>query len=369
MILLRFLSLAGLALSAWLLVQRATGEIGYLVGCGAGSACSSVLGSKWSQWFLIPVSALSLLLYATLFFFTFRPSKSALLALGTVLAAAALWFGIVQAFILRSFCPWCLSAHAIGLGCAILIFRLYRREVSGGPLLAGILATAILAAGQALGPAPRTHQESQAVVETSGPVHSRGEGRKETFLGNKQYNVTRLPHLGSPYAPHVVVEYFDYTCDACQKLHEYLSAFLSKHPEQLCIVVLPCPLERRCNPALPENVSDHPRACELARLALACWREAPEKFPAVHQLLFKRPAIDREAIENLVGTPLREDVWIDEILAANVEDYRKICAANRHLEAPNVLPKLLVGGTKMMHGGTGSREQLFRALEQEFMLK
>ena len=56
------------------------GEISYLVGCGAGSACSNALGSRWSQWFLIPVSALSLLLYATLFFFAFRPSKSALLA-------------------------------------------------------------------------------------------------------------------------------------------------------------------------------------------------------------------------------------------------------------------------------------------------
>ncbi|MCW1914510.1 hypothetical protein OJ996_13055 [Luteolibacter sp. GHJ8] len=369
MILLRLLFLAGIALSAWLLTQKVTGEISYLAGCGAGSACANVLGSKWSQWFLIPVSALSLLLYAALLFFTFKPSRSALLGLGTALAAAALWFGIVQAFILRSFCPWCLSAHAIGLGCALLIFRLHRREISAGPLVAGILGTVILAAGQVLGPAPKTHQESQAIVESSGPVHSRGGGRKETFLGNKEYNVTGLPHVGNPNSRRVVVDYFDYTCDACRNLHVYLNEFMVKHPGELCVVVLPCPLERHCNPALPENVSDHPRACELARLALACWRVAPEKFSAVHQLLFERPAIDRGAIEKLVGTPLKEDAWIDEILAANVEDYRKICAANRHLEAPHVLPKLLVRGTKMMHGSTGSREQFFRALEQEFMLK
>ena len=88
---LRFSSLAGLLLSGWLLFQKATGSITYLVGCGAGSGCANVLGSRWSQWFLIPVTALSLLLYAALLVLTFRPRRLPLLAIGTSLAGAAIW--------------------------------------------------------------------------------------------------------------------------------------------------------------------------------------------------------------------------------------------------------------------------------------
>lgn len=407
---LRLLSLGGLLLSGYLSFAY-SGPDKYLVGCGGGSGCADAMGSKWSQWFLVPVTALSLLLYAALLFLTFKPRRTLLLAIGTSLAGAALWFGIVQAFILKSFCPWCLSAHAIGLTCAVLIFRVTspgavtpsasaggsKQKKTAAPvpakdsmlpgLLAGLGATVVLIAGQVFGPAPETHLETNLVLEkdetaplpgkpeTSGPVHIRGEGRRVTFLGNKEYNVSALPHLGNPDAPYVVVKYFDYACDACRDLHHDLEAFMAKHPGKFCIVLLPCPIERACNPHIPSHIKDHAHACELARVALACWRTDPGSFPAVHHALFARPVIDTsralEAVTPLMKKPLTPDAlkdpWIAEVLAADAEDYKRINITNSRL-ANYLMPKLLVGGTRMLHGVTKSREILFQALEHEFKI-
>ena len=385
---LRLSSLCGLLLSGWLLFQKATGSITYLVGCGAGSGCANVLGSRWSQWFLVPVTALSLLLYASLLWLTFRPRKTPLITIGTCLAGAAAWFAIVQAFILHHFCPWCLSAHLIGLLCSVLIFRGPTVKAQGPAkpgLLAGLAATAILIAGQIFGPVPDTHQETNVVIndepaapsgaKESGPVHSRGEGRKVTFLGNKQYNIATLPHLGDPAAPYVVVKYFDYACDACRDLHEDQNAVMTKYPGKFCIILIPCPIDRGCNPYVPEQLKDHPHACELARLALACWRTDPASFPAVHDALFARPVLDlakaREVVKPLMKKPLTpeasSDPWIAEVLAADAEDYKRVNITNSG--QPNYLmPKLLVGGTRMLHGVTKTREVLFKALEQEFKI-
>jgi len=385
---LRLSALLGLLLSGWLLFQKATGSITYLVGCGAGSGCANVLGSRWSQWFLIPVSALSLLLYAALLFFTFKPRRFPMLAIGTCLAGAAVWFAIVQAFIIRSFCPWCLAAHLIGLTCAILIFRRQPGSPSAPAkpgVLGGLAATGILIIGQIAGPVPDTHEESNLVLgepapaapaqRDSGPIHSRGEGRKATFLGNKQYNATALPHLGNADAPHVVVKYYDYACDSCRDLHEDLEALMQKHPGKFCVILLPCPINRACNPHVPQHLENHANSCELARLALACWRTDPASFPAVHHALFARPVLDLpkalEVVRPLMKKPLPpdalEDPWVAEVLAADAEDYKRVNITNSG--QPNYLmPKLLVGGTRMLHGVTKSREILFKALEQEFKI-
>ncbi len=388
MMALRLLAIGGLLLSGWLLFQKATGNITYLVGCGAGSGCANVLGSRWSQWFFIPVTAFSFLLYAALIFLTFRPRRTPLLAVGTCLAGAALWFGIVQAFILKSFCPWCLAAHGIGLACAILVFR--RERISAGPfkpgLLAGLAALAVLVAGQLLGPVPDTHAESEVVLapepeaagpagKETGPVHSRGPGRKVTFLGNKEYNLSTLPHLGPADAPNVLVKYYDYSCDSCRDLHEDLEALMAKHPGKFCIILLPCPINRSCNPHVPQHLENHAYACELARLALACWRTDPASFPAVNHALFARPVLSPqqalEKVKPLMKKPLPpealEDPWIAEVLAADAEDYKRVNITNSG-QANYLMPKLLVGGTRMLHGVTKTREILFKAIEQEFKL-
>ena len=73
--LLRIFALAGLAISAYLLVLRLTGQISYLAGCGEGSGCANVLGSRWSQFFHVPITAFSSGMYLVLLVATWKPNR------------------------------------------------------------------------------------------------------------------------------------------------------------------------------------------------------------------------------------------------------------------------------------------------------
>lgn len=377
--LLRILALAGLSISVYLLVLKLTGQISYLVGCGEGSGCANVLGSRWSQFFYIPVTAFAAAMYATLLAVTWKPSRPVYAGLAICLAGAALWFYGILIFELKAFCPWCAAAHAIGLTCAgILAWTLKTRDDIKGNLhlgvVAGILAMAVFVLGQVNGPVPDTHAESTETVaqeDQAVAVHARGPGRVvSVFEDKKFYNTTTLPHLGTADAPHVIVKYFDYTCESCKEMHQDLEMVMTKHPGQFCAIMLPVPLNRACNPHFPSDIEDHPHACELTRLGLAAWRANPEAFPEVHEALFTRPVLAPEVAEIAVGQIVGEealakalqDPWIEEVLAANLNDFRQVTSKTVRM------PKLLVGKNRMLHGLTKTPEILLRALEKEFGL-
>ena len=145
---------------------------------------------------------------------------------------------------------------------------------------------------------------------------------------------------------------------------------VTKHPGKFCIIMLPVPLNRSCNPHYPGRLDNHEHACELARLGLAAWRAKPEAFPEVHEALFTRPVLQPEiaeiAVAQIVGeealAKALEDPWVDELLKANLNDFRQLIAKTIKM------PKLLVGKGRMLHGVTNSAEILLRSLEHEFKL-
>lgn len=376
---LRLLALLGLLLSGYLLGLKLTGRISYLVGCGAGSGCENVLGSRWSQFYYIPVTAFAVGMYALLLVATWKPSRPLCAGLAIGLGGAALWFYGILIFELKAFCPWCTAAHAIGLICAVLLARTLKKEegLQGSSrlgLVAGAMGIAGLVLGQIFGPVPDTHVVVEETVEQedkSVAVHARGKGRVVNLMSDKKfYNTTSLPHLGPDTAPHVLVKYFDFTCSSCLDMHHDLEFVVQKHPGQFCVIMLPVPLNRACNEFFPTHVENHEHACEMARLGLAAWRAKPEAYPEVHETLFTRPVLDPEiaeiAVAQIVGeealAEAMQDPWIEEILTANKNDFRQLITSTIKM------PKLLVADNKMLHGVTKSKEVLLRALEKEFNL-
>lgn len=384
--LLRFLSICGFLISAYLLSLKLTGQIDSIAGCGAGSGCANVLGSRWSQVFLIPVTAFSTGLYALLLASTFKPSRVVYAALAICFTGGALWFFGILIFEIKAFCPWCTAMHAIGLVSSILLVLLLRgkklRYLKGGTslgMVGGGLAIMVFIAGQIFGPIPQTHLASggsQEKEDKTTAIHARPQGKKKgrlvaVFDDNKFYNTATLPHLGSSDAPHVIVKYYDYTCEACRSMHQDLQAVAKKHPGKICMIMLPVPLNRHCNEFYPDDAKDHEHACELARLALAGWRAKPEAFEEIHEVLFTRPALPLEIAEISVAQIVGEealskslnDPWVEELLKANVNDYRQISKKTIKM------PKLLIGKNRMLHGVTSSPEVLLHALEAEFKLQ
>ena len=120
-----------LALSAYLGWHYLVG--GSVIGCGGGSPCDQVLSSRWSTiGGVLPVSGLAAgaylaMLVASLFIGPATPAPVRRLAWGAMLvlvgaaAGSAVWFIIVQKWIIGAFCPYCMTTHITGLLLAALV--------------------------------------------------------------------------------------------------------------------------------------------------------------------------------------------------------------------------------------------------------
>ncbi|MEN9974138.1 MAG: hypothetical protein RLZZ282_144 [Verrucomicrobiota bacterium] len=369
------LALAGFALNVVLCVRHITG--GGLAGCGGGSSCDELLNSRWAQVIGIPVTGLGGMVYLGLMVvFAVKNKRLVALCLGAIVGAAA-WFIFVQAVVVGRFCPWCMTAHGIGVAIALLGSWYFALGGHGRPVIKALgLSAGVTVLGMSLlqvyGPRPVTHRMEDvhgATGAVMAGIHARGTGRKVEFDGGrKAYDLTAMPHLGRVDAKRVLVEYFDYSCSGCQVMSGYLDALIEKHPAEVCVVVLPVPLARSCNHVLVPGDIEHPEACELAKLALVVWRTHPDAFPGFHRLLLRGAtlAVARAKVIDVVGAAARDaalrDPWIDELLRADIGDWVTYSSSSRKL------PKLLVSGQRILHGLPSGEADFIRVMEHELGL-
>lgn len=357
------LSIVAMALSAWLSYQKLSGQIDSLVGCGKGSSCANILGSRWSVIFgSIPVSIASFFIYLALAFSLTKSSPLHRLlqsSLACTLIASAIWFMGIQFSQFADFCKYCVAIHSIGVLTALLTLRLASRGENGFPILSiptGLTAVGLLALLQVFGPEPSSTRVDEVTAnKTSGDIHAQGEGRSVAFLqGNKVYNVDTLPLLGNPKAQKIMIKYFDYTCDSCKSVDAIIDELLEQKSMDIAFIVLPTPLSRECNKHLPATVREHEKACLFARCALAVWRAQPEAFTSYHKWLFKNrflsfESIREEAIERVGGQAFEaafNDRWCQKVIQQNCDDYRVL------IQRTAVMPKILLGGSRLLQGAS-----------------
>lgn len=372
-VLILLIALFALGINLHFLLARSRDPSAGIAGCGGGG-CEAVLSSRWAVVLGVPVTVPGALVWLGVAisllerFRRFRP------VLAGLVAGAAIWFVFVQAVILKSFCPWCMAAHAAGWIAWILTLLCIARDRGCVPALASLgfwTYMGILSIGlaQVYGPLPSTHRissgpENAAELEKL-PVQWRGNGPKvAVFSGFKKLDAGALPHLGPPDAKRVVVEYFDYTCPACRVMSGHFEAFQRKFPDSLCVILLPVPLERSCNRSMPDGEADHAGACEIARLALAVWKHRPDEFPALHRWLMEKeriPAQVRVKVAEVLTQNQIEDAagnaWIHQLLAANVADWVYFSARQG-----GGLPKVVGPSRKVLHGQPADREEFFRII-------
>ncbi len=375
----RTLAFIGFGISAYLFSMKLSGKITSVVGCGGEGGCADVLGSEWSQWFGIPVSAVSAVFYLGVISLTFKVSKPLLTMAAFLLIGAAVWFMGLQAFVIKSFCPWCFSTHSVGLLTAGAILWKARAKINPTLVVVPLVLILGLALGQVYGPKPDTHEvTSESQIEERKEVKEQvaGEGRLITFKAPdgrvlKTFRLGAVPFIGSPDAEHFVVKYFDYTCKSCRLMEEDLEALLQRYPGKIGVILMPTPLNRACNPYLPQGVHDHKDACELARLGLAAWRAQPESFKKAHEILFQRPIHSPQSAKTELETlipPAKldaalKDPWIGQSLKAGLLDYQLLSSRNIKM------PKLIVTGSKTMHGLVSSTGEFVKLIGTEFQLK
>jgi uncharacterized membrane protein len=334
---------------------------GDVPGCGQDSGCGEVLGSPWAYWLGIPVSLLGLGLYGAFFISTFslkigqqqkatRALNSLTLFSFATLAAAA-WFVGVQAVAIKSFCPYCCTAHGLASLAAVIFLsqasdigsRLSVRLNFGVGIVVAFGLVAVIAAVQIIlpkepeaplivdlgqaqtnapiaeakpapkptpPPAPAVEPKPTAPAVATVTPEAPSTPKAEPFLvprSSLSLDAARLPLLGPANAPHRIGCLFDYTCHHCRQLHGFIRTAIDQFDGQLSCLMIPMPLDANCNAQIKRTGRDHVNACKYAKICLAVQQIAPAKYDAFDRWLFtnhkttKPLAKVREHAASLVG--------------------------------------------------------------------
>jgi uncharacterized membrane protein len=350
---------------------------GSMVGCGGGSPCEQVLNSQWSVIAgIFPVSGLAVGVYLAILVASFfigpttevpvrRLAWSVMLILVGSVAGSAIWFTILQKWVIGDFCPYCMTTHITGLLLAVLVIWRANKELENQPndiplkrptkvrnishvttkriirplpamglAMSGLVLAGILAACQ-VGLSPST-------------VYRDGESQDN--LPNIDYHA--VPIVGSPDAPYVVTLLFDYNCSHCQKIHFMLEEAINRYSGKLAFALFPAPLNTRCNPYIPRDVDAFENSCELARIGLAVWVARREAFPAFENWMFTFESGDswrprsletaKAKAVDLVGKvkfdTASADAWIGRYMQTSIQIYGQTMQSGR-----GGIPKLIFG--------------------------
>ena len=368
------LSAPALALSFHLGWHHLVG--GSVIGCGGGSPCDQVLNGRWSSVAgVLPVSGLAAgaylaMLVASLFIgpATEAPVRRlawrALLVLVGAAAGSAVWFIIVQKWIIGAFCPYCMATHISGLLLAALV--IWRAPMQFDDDSTDVVLTNP-APKAATGTAPRRvigHLPAMGFASVGLVLAGVMAACQIHFVppavyrgGESQDNLPALdpqavPLIGSPDAPYVVTLLFDYKCPHCQQLHFMLDKAIRGYGGKLAFALCPAPLNTKCNPYIPRDVDEFADSCELAKIALAVWVAKREAFPAFDLWMFSYESGDRwrprsldaakaKAVE-LVGRAKFDaalaDPWIDRYMGTSIRIYGATIQNGNH-----AVPRLVFG--------------------------
>lgn len=315
---------------------------GSIAGCGGGSPCEQVLGSRWSVIAgILPVSGLAVGTYLAMFVCSLyigpasemsirRLAWSVLLIMSGSIIGSALWFFILQRWVIGTFCPYCMAAHLTGLLLSFLIIRkvpvksdgdsaerLIRPAAVTGLVIGGLVLAGIMAVSQ-ISLSPRA-------------IYDDGESKEVESL----IDYSSSPMIGSPDAPYIVTLLFDYQCSHCQKLHFMLEEVIRHYNDKLSFVLCPAPLSNQCNPYIPLESGTSSNSCDLVRISLAVWLADREAFHALENWMFTYesgsywlPRSAEAAKEKAIGLVGREkfgiafnDPWIDNYLEISTRIY------------------------------------------------
>lgn len=302
-LLLRLISLAGTAVSLWLVAQHVDYEIDAELSEGFCVVrkvfdCAATEASAFSSVFGIPTASFGLIWFlglALLAFFVPDPDDEAFRATGALLAvsgvAVCVFLAGVSFFVVGGFCIGCTAVYALTAGVALLF-------AADGPV--DLIARAMAAPSSALSALDRIFGELQtphtvrakkllsllgvaAVCAAAAPpvlIHRTQENRERKraeevlaeFLAQPQATFkpsARPLTTGPDEAPIRIVYYTDFDCPLCKRYAPEFKALLDELPPGSCHITWKHYPLGSCNPVMKGQKQVHANACLLAEMAQA----------------------------------------------------------------------------------------------------
>jgi uncharacterized membrane protein len=220
---------------------------------------------------------------------------------------------------------------------------------------------------------PTDASESESSGDkSSSPLPTPPRERIVEFLnGSLRLDVHKHPLIGSPEAPHVMVEMISYDCSHCRQMHRLVKKGLARYGDQLAIVVIPIPLEMSCNRLVTTSAASHSGACTTARMVLGVSAIQPELFGKFHDWLMadkEKPPLQSQVVTkayNMVdSTQLSKhsrSPALKEQLAEYIDLYAKL--QRQQQDGKFGLPVQILGN-HIMAGAAANESDVFDAWEK-----
>jgi len=298
-----------------------------LIGCTQGTNCNIVLGSRWSFLFgIIPVSALAAGAYLTLLACLLLSDSKwtgvqeqqflfhAVLMVGGAITGCAIWFIWLQSHMIRAFCPYCMTAHILGIVISILavIWCIIKKasHIILNIIIGVFIATAL------------------AVVQfTTTPLTLAERGFVNEPL--RYPDAKEMPVIGNPDAKHKVTLLFDWQCSHCRRTHLMLPDAVNQLGDSVAVVCCPVSMSRECNPHISPGIDRFAGSCTFMHIGLALWRNDPNAYRKYENWFFgtdlgqgwNPPTVEQatEMAEQFIG----KDRLNDAIQSRWMENYTK----------------------------------------------
>jgi uncharacterized membrane protein/protein-disulfide isomerase len=260
------LSLAGLSVSVHLAIShyRLFTDIGYQSFCALTQSinCDTVSQSRYAILGNLPAAVWGMLGYAlflSLSLFCAAPAGRGIriwalcLSVALVFSASSLVFAAISTFYVGSYCILCIATYGINLLLVYLAW-LIRRRFPGGPFWTALLGDFgflwkkrryCIPVFLSLGIAALTiHAVYPPYWKISPPAPSTAIKTGITPEGH--------PWIGAEMPEFVIIEFSDYLCFQCRKMHYYLRQLISRHPEKLRLIHYNFPMDHELNPLVTE---------------------------------------------------------------------------------------------------------------------
>jgi len=285
LILLHLLAVLGLGTSALMLVDYVRPAP---VFCTGGGGCDVVRGSDFAHILGVPTPAFGVVFFAGALLLALWPARRLLVAWSVAGALAALGFVAIQAFVLHAFCKFCLVADSSSVALAIAAVLTRRRPAPDGRHQLAVGAAAIAAA---LGPVAY----ARALPPPPAP--------KPVAVGDVPDVIQREQKPGVA----TIVEFTDFECPYCRRLHRTLEEVLQAYDGKVRLVRKQHPL-----------ATIHPHAETAARAA--CCAEEVGRGDEMADALYKAAPeeLTTEGCEKLAAQ-----------VGVNVDAYRQCLVSDR----------------------------------------
>jgi len=291
-----FVALSGILTSAYLAVSHYRNyiDIEYQSFCAISRSlnCDTVSQSPYSIFWNVPWAVWGIVGYSffALLLLFFKPRKNGFPGLSVlgILAAGFVMVGIslalVSSFWVKSYCLMCMVCYAVNFMLLLLTWMAQKRYGSGN-WVANLNADIAHIRHNSIGFCSIWISFlvlSLAIVFVY-PKYWRFPVIPEN--AEIEYGVTGdgNPWIGAQNPQLTIIEFTDYMCFQCGKMHTYLRRLISKYPDKIRLVHRHFPLDRHSNPLIKEAV--HEKSGLLSLLAI--YAQDQDKFWTVNDILFR----------------------------------------------------------------------------------